>query len=232
MISTATAAVNAVAVGAPVTSQKPRGGQCECDHDRHEYRRDPVGQPLHPGLAVLRLLYQPCHLGQPGVRTDPGSPHPQPTGDVHRPAGYRRARVDLDRDRLAGEHARVNGGGPVHHLAVGGDLLSRADHELVADQEHLDGDTRLPPIPQHRDIPGADVQQRTQRRTRPPLGARLEVATSQQEHRHARGDLQIDLGITGTPVHRQAELMPEAQRAGAAEDHRVATPQERREHTH
>lgn len=59
------------------------------DHYRHEYRGDPVRQPLHPGLAALGVLYQPRDLRETGMRTNPRGPHPQPTGDAHRPANDR-----------------------------------------------------------------------------------------------------------------------------------------------
>ena len=42
---------------------------------------------------------------------------------------------DLDRHRLAGEHARVDRGAALLDHAVGGDLLARPDHEPVADRE-------------------------------------------------------------------------------------------------
>ena len=43
---------------------------------------DAVGQPLDRGLAVLRVLDQPGHLGELGVGADPGG--------LARPAGRRR----------------------------------------------------------------------------------------------------------------------------------------------
>ena len=87
MISTATAAVNAAGSPAPVPIQNAEGGDGERDDDRHEDAGDPVGQPLHLGLAVLRLLDQPRHLGELGVRADAGGPDDQPAAGVDGRAG-------------------------------------------------------------------------------------------------------------------------------------------------
>ena len=58
------------------------------------------------GLAVLRVLDQPGHLGQLGVGADPGGAHDQPAAGVDGGADDGVAGADLDRHRLAGEHAR------------------------------------------------------------------------------------------------------------------------------
>ena len=97
MISTATAAVNAaVEPGAgaePEAEGARRRARCTIGH---EDAGDPVGQPLHLGLAVLRLLDQPGHLGELGVGADPGGPHDQPAAGVD-------GRAD---DRVAGGRPR------------------------------------------------------------------------------------------------------------------------------
>ena len=76
----------------PVPSQKPSVPSGQRDHHRHEDGGDPVGQPLHGGLAVLRLLDQPGHLGQLGVGADPGGADEQAAAGVHGRAGHRVAR--------------------------------------------------------------------------------------------------------------------------------------------
>ena len=78
MISTATAAVNALAADPPggQPAGQRRGGDHE--HDRDEHGGDPVGEPLHRRLARLRLGDQPGDLGELGVRADPGGPDQQP----------------------------------------------------------------------------------------------------------------------------------------------------------
>ena len=62
------------------------------------------------GLAVLRLLDQPGHLGELGVGADPGGPHDEPAAGVDGGADDGVARADLDRHRLAGEHRGVDRG--------------------------------------------------------------------------------------------------------------------------
>ena len=133
MTSTATAAGNA----ARRIDEQPgdQRQQRDPDDDRYEHGRHPVGQPLHRGLAGLGLLDQPGQLGQLGVGADAGGPDDQSAAGVHGAADDRVARPDLDRDRLAGEHARVDRGRAVDDLAVGGDLLAGTDDEPVADRE-------------------------------------------------------------------------------------------------
>ena len=54
MISTATAAVKARVVPAPVASQRRASPAASADHDRDEDGRDAVGEPLDGRLAGLR----------------------------------------------------------------------------------------------------------------------------------------------------------------------------------
>jgi hypothetical protein len=71
MIRTATAAVKAAVAEWPVMSQN-RGGQRQTDDDGDEHGRDPVGESLDVGLAVLGVLDEAGHLGELGVGTDAG----------------------------------------------------------------------------------------------------------------------------------------------------------------
>ena len=50
-----------------------------------------------------------------------------------------------------------------------------------------------PSLVEHRDVLGAELEQRLQRRAGAALGARLEVAAEQDERRHDRRDLEVDL---------------------------------------
>ena len=135
MMSTATAAVNAVASGVAVGHQQPgdegEGGQH--DDGRHEPGGDAVGQALDFGLALLRLLDQPHHLGQRGVRADGGGPDDETARCVDRRAGHLVPGLNRHGYGLAGQHRLVDGRRAVDDDAVGGDLLARADDELVAD---------------------------------------------------------------------------------------------------
>ena len=70
-------------------------------------------------------------------------------------------------------------------------------------QESLDRDPHFATAPQHRDVLGAQVQQRAQRRTGAPLGAGLEVAPGEDEHGDRGGDLEVDLVLA--PAARGGE---------------------------
>ena len=164
----------------------------ERDHDRHEDRGDPVGQPLDLRLALLGLLDQPGHLRQGGVRADPGGAHHQAAGGVDAAAGDLVAGADVDGHRLAGEHRRVHGRGAGLDDPVGGDPLTGAhDHELV-EAELLGGDAHLLPVAQHGRLGGREGQQGTQRGTGATLGALLGPAAGQQERRDAGCHLEVD----------------------------------------
>jgi hypothetical protein len=108
MISTATAAVNAAAAPAPVQPEAERGDG-EGDHDGHEDAGDAVGEPLDLGLAVLRVLDQPRHLGKLGVPADAGGADDEPPAGVDGHTDHGVAGSDLDGDGLPGEHGRVDG---------------------------------------------------------------------------------------------------------------------------
>ena len=153
-----------------MASQPTRVSTDEHEHDRHEDRRHPVGQPLDVGLAGLRLLDEASDPGQCRVGADPRGAHDEPSADVDGRAGDVVARAHLHRDGLAGEHRRVDGGGPLLHHAVGGDLLPGADDEPHPDAEVVDGETRSWPTVEHGDLLGAQRQERLEGGPRPALG--------------------------------------------------------------
>ena len=78
MIRTATAAVNALAADAPSASQPASVSERDRDHDRHEDRRDAVGEPLHRRLAGLRGLDEARDLRERGVGADLRRAHDEP----------------------------------------------------------------------------------------------------------------------------------------------------------
>ena len=115
------------------------------EHDRHEHRRHPVGQPLHRRLAGLRPLDQRGDLGQRGVARRPGWPA-RPAGPpplTVAPATVAPGATSTGTDSPVSIDASTVET-PVEHHAVGRDLLARTDHELVADGQlgdrHLDLD--------------------------------------------------------------------------------------------
>ena len=72
MISTATAAVKAAVAECAGEQPRGEGDEREPDDDGDEDRRDPVGEALDLGLAVLGVLDEAGHLRELGVGADPG----------------------------------------------------------------------------------------------------------------------------------------------------------------
>ena len=129
MISTATAAVNAVAAPAPASSQPASVTSAIAITIGTKIGGDTVGEPLHRCLPCLRLLDETCDLGERGVGADLARTNDESAGGVDRRAGELAAGADLDRDGLAGEHRLVDGRVALDHDAVGGDLLARPNDE-------------------------------------------------------------------------------------------------------
>ena len=101
MISTATAAVKASAASLADEPARRRACRGDDDDDRHEHRRDAVGEPLHRRLARLGVLDEAGDLGQLGVGADAGRAHDEAPAGVDGGAGDGVAGADLDGDRLA-----------------------------------------------------------------------------------------------------------------------------------
>ena len=193
MMSTETAAVNAAVHPPPVPSQKPRVPDGQGDDDGDEDAGDPVGEALHLGLAVLRVLDEPGHLGELGVAADAGRADDEAAAGVDGGTDDGVADTDLDRDGLAGEHRGVERRGALGDDAVGGDLLAGADDELVADDELLDGDALLAAAAQDGDVLGAHLEQGAQGGAGAPLRPGLGVAPGEQERRHPGRGLEVDV---------------------------------------
>ena len=121
--------------------QQPAGerGERQPDDGRDEPRRDAVGQPLHLGLALLRLLDEPSHLGQrvsaptAVARTTRRPPWLIVAPVTASPGDH------LDGHGLAGQHRLVHRGGAVDDHAVGGDLLAGPYDELVTSRRSARG---------------------------------------------------------------------------------------------
>ena len=107
--------------------------------------------------------------------------------------GHRIANRLLDRHRLAGEHGLVDRAGAGHHLAVGGDLLARADAEQVAGHHLLDRDHDLLVVPHHPGLLGPQLEQGPDRLAGPALGPGLEVAAEDHEGDDHRGRLEVQV---------------------------------------
>ena len=195
MISTATAAVKAAEADPPMQQPGGKRQQGQPDDDRNEDRRDPVGQPLHLGLAALGFGDEPGDLGELGVGADAGRADLEPSSDVDRRADDAVAGAHLDGHGLTGQHRRVHRRRARNHDAVGGDLLAGARDEDVADGELVYGNACFGrSVAQDGDVLGAHVEQCAQRRAGLPLGARLEIAPGEDEGGDGRGDFQIEMG--------------------------------------
>ncbi len=214
------------------SSAEPEAERASGDGDDNgdEDARDPVGQPLDVGLAVLGGIDEAGHLGQLGVGADPGSSDDEPAADVDRGTGDGVARRDLDRHGLPGQHRGVDGRASRDDDAVGGDALAGADHELVPDPDIGSDHPCLDAVPEHTGVFDSQLEQGAQGLTGRPLGAFLEVATGQQERGHARGGLEIDGVQPVGALDRQPEGMRHPRVAGRAQEERHQRPAEGGEH--
>jgi hypothetical protein len=211
MISTAVAAENASLAVAPERRER------QDDHDGDEDGGHAVGEPLHRRSAALGLAHEPGDPRRRRVGADPRRADHEPPADVDRRARDRRPRPHLDRHRLAGQHAPVDRALALLDDAVGGELLAGPDHEAVPDDQSVGRNTVLAAVGvEHRGVLGGELEQRTQRRTRAALGARLEVAAGEDERDHDRRRLEIHVTAGGERVQRPGEA---GQRADA--DQRV-----------
>ena len=140
MISTATAAVNANVALSPVPSQKPSvatlkaitiGTNTPATRSASRWTG-----ALPVCAAVTRRAIWASAVSAPTLVARTIS---RPPALTVAPATSR-ARADLDRHGLAGQQRHVDRGAALDDDAVGGDLLARADEELVADLQRLDGD--------------------------------------------------------------------------------------------
>ncbi len=154
--------------GEVVAGREPgdEGDERDDEHDGDEDRGHAVGEALDVGLAGLGALDEPLDAGEHRVGADLAGLDDEASGRVDRAARHLGAGRDVDRGRLAGDEAGVDGARPVEHGAVGRDLLAGSDDEVVADDELLDGDPGLgrdPAArvdPQHGHVLGAEVEQR------------------------------------------------------------------------
>src|SRR5690606_18741866 len=133
------------------------------------------------------------HLRELRVGADPCRAHHEPSTGVDRRSGDGIADGDLNGNGFAREHRGIHGRYARGHDAIGGDLLARTNDELVADLQFFDRHESLRAVSEYGDILRAELEQCTQRRTGLTLGTLLEVATGEDEHRHARTDFEIDV---------------------------------------
>ena len=197
----------------------------DAEHDRHEDRRDAVGEALDGRAPPLRLAHEPDDARQGRVAADGRGAHRERAGAVDGRAGDGVARRLLDREGLAGQHRLVDGRAALLDLAVDGHALAGAHLEHVAHGDGLDGDV-LRPARGH-------AARRLGRERHEPLDgfagaaarARLQPAPAQDErHDHRRG-LEVDRRrrSTGRDESRRhhGERAEAERRADAERDERV-----------
>ncbi len=214
--------------GGVVGDQQPGDPGAEGEHqdDGYEDPGDLVGEALHLGLAVLRVLHHLRHPGELGVGADPGGLDDQASGGVDGGSGDGVAHGHVDRDGLAGQHGGVHGGAALDDGAVGGDLLAGAHDEPVADRERAHRDPDLLARAQDDDVLGAQLQQGFEGRARLPLGAGLQVAAQEDEGDDPGRDLQVDGGGAVGAGNTEVEAVPHAGHAGVAEEQGPQRPGE------
>jgi hypothetical protein len=111
--------------------------------------------------------------------------------------------------------------------------FSPGHHEAGAHGQLLDGDAALAPVVvEDRDLLGAELEQRLERGAGAALGARLEVAPRQDEHRDGGGDLEVQLARSLRRVGDEIEGHPHLGHAGVAQEQRVQRPAVRGDHAH
>jgi hypothetical protein len=141
------------------------------------------------------LRDEPGDLGQSGRRADLRRANDEPPVGVQRRADDLGARLDLERDRLARKHGLVHGGCAFEHDSVGGDLLSGTDDEDIAFAQFLDRHEHLDAVAEDPRLLCAELEQRPDRGSGAPLGARLQVATEEDERRDDSRGLEVRVGV-------------------------------------
>ena len=96
--------IRAIAEAEPETKR----GSGQQDHDGDEDRRDPVRKSLYGSLARLRVLHEPRHLRELGVRTHSCGCDDQSPSGIDSGADDAVAHGDLNGNRFTGEHAGVH----------------------------------------------------------------------------------------------------------------------------
>ncbi len=118
---------------------------------------------------------------------------------------------------------------PSSMIAVGGDLLARADDEKVADSEVADRDPDLVAVAEDGHVLGAHVEQGSQCRAGGALGAGFEVAAGEDEHDDDAGHFEVQLGLSGAAFEGERESHLHAGRPGLTPEQCVDAPAERGE---
>ena len=95
----------------------------QCNHCRHEYSRNTVGDTLYRGFAALCLLHHADDLSEQRIATHFRRLQHECTALVDRPGQHRGPRLLLHRQRLAGNHALIDKRTARNHRPVDRDFL-------------------------------------------------------------------------------------------------------------
>ena len=127
-----------------------------------------------------------------------------------------RARSHLDRHRLAGEHAHVDGRGALLDHAVGRDLLAGPHDEAVARHQSLDRHAPLGAVRlEQRHVLRAQLEQRRDRGAGAPLRAGLEPAAGEDEGRDDGRRLEVGVRVPRTARRPTRSTRPARRRRRA-----------------
>ena len=140
---------------------------------------------MHRRLSRLRLVDHAGHLSELGRGADRcGSHHEQP-GGVDSGAHHSIGDGDGHRQALTSEQRHVDLRCALNHLTVGGDAITGAHEELVADDKVGDIDLDETPVGLTTgDLIDPEVQESAQRLTGSSFRSRLEVAATENEGDH------------------------------------------------
>ena len=206
-----------------IAHRKPPAGEGEQrnhHHDRHEHRRDTVGETLHRRLRALRLLDQANDAGEQGLRPDPGGAATQVSVAVEGGGKDAVTAALVDGQTLAGEHSLIDRRLALLDHTIDRHRVARPQHEEVSGLErlhcHLD-ELAITLDQRHLRL---QAKQGVQCRRGAGLGARLHQLAEQHERDDHR---------RGFEVHMQVVASAEGHDHAVEVGHRGA---ERDQHVH
>ena len=157
------------------------GERRDDEDERHEDLGDPVGEALDRRLRALGTLDEVDDARQRGVAPDAGRAHDERAGRVLGRPDDLVARPDRDRDRLAGQHRRIDRRRRLDDDAVDRDAVAGPDAQEVADRDGLERDLVVGPVADDPRRRRAEPDQPVDRAGRASLGSRLEPPSEQDE---------------------------------------------------
>ncbi len=168
----------------PEQERRQGGGE----DDRDEDAGDAVGELLDGQLGTLRFADDADDLREEGVAAHARGADAEEPVQVDRGADDGVAGLLVHRQRLAARGGFVHGAFARDDLAVGRDLLARADDEHVADFDRFAGNDGFLPVAFHARRLRAEFEQQPERAARARPGAGLDVAAGQMKGHDHGGD--------------------------------------------